>query len=364
MLYSALEALVSAGGGSELSSTLWRGLVVLLTALGFALVFGKAFIAFQKKYRIFERSEKGDSKLLDTLHREKERTPTMGGVIFLGATLFSLALWGDWSNRFLALLVITGTLLALLGFADDFIKLRYAEKRGISARAKFLAQVLIAGGVGLYLYLDPISPAAPHDLFIPFSGGLTVGLGVGFIALCCLVVTSSSNAVNLTDGLDGLAMGCGVIAAAPMAILALVADSSSFSERFSLLHVPGASELTIFLLALIGGGLGFLWFNCHPARVFMGDTGALALGGLLGLVAVLLKQELCFFILGGVFVVEALSVLLQVGSFKLRGKRIFLIAPLHHHFQFKGWAETQVTLRFWLAALFLSVASLASLAVV
>ncbi len=364
MLYSVLENLLLRAEVSELVRLLARGGVALLTALAFALVFGKWFIYFQKSKRIFERSEKGDSKLLDTLHKKKESTPTMGGVIFLGAAFFSMMIWGDLTQRFIWILALAGILLAVLGFCDDFIKLRYPDRKGISARSKFLCQILIGLGFGLYLYLDPLSPSKPHSLFIPFSGGVTIGLGVLFIGLCCLVVTSSSNAVNLTDGLDGLAMGCSVIAATPLAVLALIQGTESFSQHFSLIHVQGASELAIFLLSLIGGGLGFLWFNCHPAKVFMGDTGALPLGGLLGIVAVLLKQELCFFILGGVFVAEALSVLLQVGSFKLRGKRIFLIAPLHHHFQFKGWAETQVTVRFWLAALFLSAVSLASLAIV
>ena len=233
-------------------------------------------------------------------------------------------------------------------------------RKGVSARFKLAVQLALGVGLGSYLYLQPLhlEPEIAHGLFVPLGDQIYVPLGIGFVALCALVVAGSSNAVNLTDGLDGLAMGCAVLVALPLAVIAFLTSDPAASAGMGLPHIVEAGELAVLSAGLVGAGLGFLWFNCHPAQIFMGDTGALPLGGTLGLLAVMLKQELLFVIVGGVFVLETVSVILQVGSFKLRGKRIFLIAPLHHHFQFKGWTETKVTVRFWMASALLATLSL------
>ncbi len=339
-----------------------RGLLSGLTALVVALAFGRWFISFQRRRHVLERTEKGDSIRLDRLHRSKSNTPTMGGVIFLLAALVSTAVWARLDNRFVWLIALTAVVLGTLGFVDDRSKLgSQPGSKGISARVKLAVQFAVGLALGVYLYLAPTIGGDPaHTLHVPFVGPV-LPLGVFFILVCAFCVAGTSNAVNLTDGLDGLAMGCAVLVCFPLAIASYMAGSAEVVPTSTLPFVPGSGELFVALLAWIGAGLGFLWFNCHPARVFMGDTGALPLGGVLGLVAVIIRQEVLFLVISGVFVAEAMSVILQVGSFKLRRKRIFLIAPLHHHFQFKGWAETKVTVRFWIAAAILSAASMLTL---
>ncbi len=338
-----------------------------LSAFVLMLVLGRWFIHFLARREVLERTEKGDSARLDELHARKNRTPTLGGVVFFGCTILSTLLWTQPGDRLVLLVLLFVLLLGLLGFADDFKKLR--TKKGISARAKFRAQVALSLAAGAYLYLFPLeveSAAAAADggtsLFLTVFGGPAIPLGIFFVALVAIVTTGASNAVNLTDGLDGLATGTSLLVAAVFLVIAYVVGQPDLSLQLRVPHVAGTLELTVFLGALIGGGLGFLWFNCHPARIFMGDTGALPLGGALGLVAVLVKQEALLVLVGGVLVAEALSVILQVASFKLRKKRIFLCSPLHHHFQFKGWPETRVTARFWIAGAVLALASLATFA--
>jgi phospho-N-acetylmuramoyl-pentapeptide-transferase len=352
-----------AGLGLEaLPEILLRAGLAAATALVASLILGRFFIRFQLRRRILERADKTDSARLAELHRSKTRTPTMGGVFFLGGMLLAWALWCDLRSPFVWGLAAAAAGLGALGFADDLIKLHCPGRKGLSARTKLRVQIALGLGLGLLHFLLPAGggSAMPPGLRLPLLG-LTLPLGLGFIAWCALAVTASSNAVNLTDGIDGLAMGCAALAAVPLAALAAlsgIAGGGAAAGEGLVAAIPGAEEVAVALAALVGSGLGFLWYNCHPARVFMGDTGALPLGGVLGLSAVLIRQEILFAIAGGVFLVEALSVMLQVGSFKLRGKRIFLIAPLHHHFQFRGWRETRVTAAFWCAAAILAALSL------
>ena len=344
-----------------------RAVLAALTAFLIALLFGRWFIDFQRQRSVFERAEKGDSARLSDLHQHKGRTPTMGGVILLLATVSGTLCFAHPESRLVHVLLITTLGFGLVGFADDLVKLR-SRRKGLSARAKLLFQVGIASLVGWYLYRFPIEVGRAGAggelgtaLFVPFVKDWHLPLGGAYVLLVVLVTTGASNAVNLTDGLDGLAIGCSVLVGLTLATVALLAGHERSSAFLEIPHVAGGSEVAVFASALVGAGMGFLWFNCHPAQIFMGDTGALAVGGALGLVAVLCKQEVLLVLAGGVLVAEVMSVVLQVASFKLRGKRIFLIAPLHHHYQFLGWNETKVTVRFWIAAALLALVSLASL---
>jgi phospho-N-acetylmuramoyl-pentapeptide-transferase len=349
---------------------IYRSLLAIVSSLLFVLLFGPWFIRFLAARRVLERSKKGDSERLDEMHAHKANTPTLGGVmVFAGATLSILA-WARLESRLVLLFLGYVLPLLCLGFLDDWKKLRTGRK-GISARAKFLAQAALSLLVGAYLYSFPLEvrlPLASGDpapagspgtcLFLPGSADLHLQLGAGFILLVALVTTGASNAVNLTDGLDGLAAGLCTLVGGTLLLVTLLSDLEG-SPGSPL--VLGGEEVAVCLAALVGGGAGFLWFNRHPARIFMGDTGSLPWGGALGLAAVLLKQELLLLVAGGVLVLEALSVILQVASYKLRRKRVFLCAPLHHHFQFKGWPEGKVTAVFWTAGALLAAFSLAVL---
>ena len=345
-----------------------RSLCAGATALIVALLVGPRWIGALRRRRVLDAAEKGDSARLDELSVGKKETPTLGGLILLCATGIAVLLWARLEVRAVSLLALAFAALAGLGLVDDLTKLR-TGRRGVSARMKMLWQLLITGCIGVALYLHPLdvmlggqaSSELGTALFVPFTSGGYVALGVFFVPLVMFVATGTSNAVNLTDGLDGLAIGCGIIACATFAVLAIMIGSQPLSEQIGLPHVAGAAEVGVFLSALVGAGIGFLWFNCHPAQIFMGDTGALPLGGVLGVAAILCKQELLLVIVAGVMVAEALSVIVQVGSFKLWRKRVFLIAPLHHHFQFKGLSETQITVRFWIAGAVLALSSLATL---
>jgi phospho-N-acetylmuramoyl-pentapeptide-transferase len=347
---------------SPAALALARLALAALTGLAAALLVGRWFIPIQIRLQFLERSDKGDSARLNDLHRSKKNTPTMGGVIFILGTTIATLLWADPRNPHVVLLLLTLVGLGALGFVDDYVKLAFEERKGITARRKLLFQLAIGAAAGLALYFAPPGGDAElgRSLIVPFLK-LALPLGLAYVLLVGLAVAGASNAVNLTDGLDGLAMGCTVLAALPLSLAALVGGIPETAARFDAPFLPHGVEVAVFAAALLGAGLGFLWFNRHPAKIFMGDTGALALGGALGLVAVLAKKEIFFLVVGGVFVAEALSVVLQVASFKLRRKRLFLIAPLHHHFQFKGWAETQVTSSFWTAGAILAAISLATL---
>ncbi|HUF63585.1 MAG TPA: phospho-N-acetylmuramoyl-pentapeptide-transferase [Verrucomicrobiales bacterium] len=306
---------------------------------------------------------------LHELHGKKEGTPTMGGLLILGAVIVSTLLWARWDNGFVWLCLGVTLYLGILGFVDDFTKVRARKSAGISAWMKIGAQAILAVGVTSYLMLvrhpDAVEEGMMSRLYLPFVSvevsHLHMQLGLLVVFLFAGVIVGCSNAVNLTDGLDGLAIGCTITTAATFALLNYVAGRPDYSSYLFIPHHPWANEITIFCLAIAGAGLGFLWFNCYPARVFMGDTGSLAIGGMLGAAAICCKQELLLIIVGGVFVIEAVSVILQVGSFKLTGRRIFRMSPIHHHFELKGWPETRVIVRFWILSMICAGIGLASL---
>ena len=352
-----------------LGSSLLRALLALLSAFLIVLVAGPWVIRLLRSRQFVDSVKKGDSDELDVLSASKASTPTLGGALLFGAVLFATALWTRLDAREVPLLMGIVVALSLLGLVDDVTKLRSGRK-GIPARQKLIGQLLVSLAAGCYLYTFPVMAeleAAPAGaplgtaLFVPFTNGFYLTLGAWFIPVVALVITSSSNAVNLTDGLDGLAVGCSTLVAGAFLVIALAVSHDGFSASLGLPFVPHAAEVAVFLAALVGGGFGFLWFNCYPAQVFMGDTGALPLGGALGLSAVLCKHEILLVVVGGVLVAEALSVILQVGSFKLWRRRIFRIAPLHHHFQFQGYSETRVTVSFWIAGALLAFGSLVTL---
>lgn len=329
----------------------------ILTSLVFCLVFGPPMIRKLRSLKISQTIRNDGPKT----HLSKAGTPTMGGLLILLSMLISTLLWARLDNRFI-LFVIAGTIcLGLLGFCDDYLKLVKKNPRGVSARAKLSVQTLFALGVAVYLWMDPSNPGFTTTINIPYLKNSFLNLHYFYFALVMFIVVGSSNAVNLTDGLDGLAIGNLIIAALALSLFAYFSGHMKIAGYLRIIPVPGAGELTVFLGTMIGAGLGFLWFNAHPAEVFMGDTGSLFLGGALGLVAVFIKQELILVVIGGVFVAEALSVITQVYSFRRTGKRIFRMAPLHHHFELSGWPESKVTIRFWVIGIVLALVAFASL---
>src|SRR5487761_2351677 len=294
-------------------------------------------------------------------HLVKAGTPTMGGALILTSVTISTLLWGDLHNAYIWVVLLTTVGVGAIGWVDDYRKVVHRNPDGLSARAKMFWQSLIALAVGIFLWLHATLPAHT-ELIVPFFKHLVFPLGMfGFIAMVYLVIVGSSNAVNLTDGLDGLAIMPTVMVASALAIFAYVAGNIVFAKYLGIPYIPGAGELAVFCGGIAGAGLAFLWFNAYPAEVFMGDVGALALGAALGVVAVIVRQELVLFIMGGVFVVDTLSVVIQVASFKLSGKRVFRMAPLHHHYELKGWKETQVVVRFWIITMLLVLLGLATL---
>jgi len=296
-----------------------------------------------------------------THHQAKSGTPAMGGLIIFAALAGSCLLWAKLADRFVLLFLSTCTVLWLLGYADDFLKAAEHRKDGLSPSLKMGVQLILAFGIAAYLYMDPPNGAYAASVSVPYSKEWFIHLGVLYIPFCMMLIVGSSNAVNLADGLDGLACGTVIISALTYSVFAYLAGHARFSEYLRIIRVPGAGELTVVLAALVGACLGFLWYNSYPAEVFMGDTGSLFLGGAIGVVALCVKQELLLLVVGGIFVAEALSVLLQVYSFRVHKRRIFKMAPLHHHFELMGWPESKVTIRFWIVAIILSLIALASL---
>ena len=334
----------------------FRTIMAALTAMAVSLIIGPYFIRqmTERQYGQPIRELGPDS------HQAKAGTPTMGGAMILIALVLSTLLWSDLGNRYVWTVLFVTVAFGAIGFLDDYKKLKYRDSRGLSARWKYLLQSLAALAVGLFLYYTAEVPANTQ-LFVPFFKDVAIPLGLGFIVLTYFVVVGSSNAVNLTDGLDGLAIMPAVFVAAGLGIFAYATGNTIIANYLGMPYVPGVGELAIFCAALGGAGLGFLWFNTYPAQVFMGDIGALSVGAALGLIAVAVRQELVFVLMAGIFVIETLSVILQVASFKLTGKRIFRMAPIHHHFELKGWPEPKVIVRFWIIAVMLVLASLATM---
>jgi phospho-N-acetylmuramoyl-pentapeptide-transferase len=299
---------------------------------------------------------------LHELHGSKKGTPTMGGILLIGSIVISTLLWAKPENPFVWLVLFSAVFLGAIGFYDDWLKVTKKSSDGISSRLKFLLQCLLAGIFTLYFLTNPKLSATAQQLFIPFlKEPLLLGMGVMTFIFYLLVIVGTSNAVNLTDGLDGLATGCTATVAATYAVLVYVAGNIKTATYLQVPFVPYAGELAVLCVALLGACLGFLWWNAHPARVFMGDTGSLAIGGMLGAVAICCKQELLLVIVGGVFVMEAMSVILQVASFKTTGRRIFKMSPIHHHFELSGWKENTVIVRFWILSVLFALLGLATL---
>ena len=294
-------------------------------------------------------------------HQVKAGTPTMGGLLILFACLGSTLLWGNLNNAYVWIVILVTAAFGAIGFADDYIKIRKRRNLGLTARAKMGLQILAAGLMGLALLILPIGYGFNPTLTFPFFKQLVLNLGYLYIPFVVIVLVGASNAVNLTDGLDGLAIGATTVAAATYAVFTYIAGNRVIASYLQISHVPGVGEVAVFCGALVGAGLGFLWYNSHPAEVFMGDVGSLALGGAIGSVAVIAKQEILLVRVGGLFVLEALSVIIQVASFKLRGKRVFRMSPLHHHFELIGWAEPKVIVRFWLLSILFALLSLSTL---
>ncbi|MCU0302618.1 MAG: phospho-N-acetylmuramoyl-pentapeptide-transferase [Thermoanaerobaculales bacterium] len=294
-------------------------------------------------------------------HQIKAGTPTMGGVLIVGSVVAATLLWANLGNPLVWTVLAVTTAFAGIGFLDDWLKVRRQRNLGLTARQKLGLQILVGLAAGWTVRFLAGDAAHAGALAVPFFKGVLIPLGLLYLPFVVVVLIGASNAVNLTDGLDGLAVGAMAIAAATYTIFVYVADHARIADYLRIVAVPGAGEVAVFTGAIVGAALGFLWFNCHPAAVFMGDVGSLALGGGIGIVAVVAKQELLLVLVGGLFVLEALSVMIQVASFKLRGKRVFRMAPLHHHFELLGWAETQVVIRFWIVAVVFALAGLATL---
>lgn len=329
-----------------------------VTAFALSVILGPLIIKKLSKLKIGELIQERSCPSLYLLHKQKEGTPTFGGVLIITVIALSTCLWGRLDNSYILLLLLSVIWLGVVGFVDDYLKVVKKKSPGLSMTAKLLGQLLLGLVVGVIVLSDQrISPT----LSVPFFKGLLINLGLFYLPFVILVIVSCSNAVNLTDGLDGLAIGCVAIAASAYGLLSYVTGHIKFSEYLGIFYNPGAGELTVFCASIVGASLGFLWFNCHPASIFMGDTGSLALGGAIGVIALLIKKELLLLLVGGVFVMEAFSVVLQVISYKFRGKRIFLVAPLHHHFQLRGWAESKVIIRFWIVAAILALFGLITL---
>jgi phospho-N-acetylmuramoyl-pentapeptide-transferase len=294
-------------------------------------------------------------------HQVKAGTPTMGGLLILFATLVPTLLWCDLGNVYVWLVVLVTAAFGGIGFADDYLKVRNRRNLGLTAKSKFWLQVLVGIAFGIALLVLPAESGFNPTLTFPFIKKLVLHLGYFYIPFVAFVLVGSSNAVNLTDGLDGLAIGATSVAAATYAVFTYVAGNRVIASYLQISYVPGVGEVAVFCGAMVGAGIGFLWFNSHPAEVFMGDVGSLSLGAAIGSVAVLAKQEILLVLVGGLFVMEALSVIIQVASFKLRGKRVFRMSPLHHHFELSGWAEPKVIVRFWILSILFALLSLSTL---
>ena len=334
-----------------------RGILAAVTALLMALFIGPSMISLLSRYQIGQvvRSDGPQS------HLQKSGTPTMGGGLMLVAMGLGTLLWADLTSRFVWILLGTTLAFGLIGFYDDYLKLVVGNSQGLKARYKYLAQSAAALTIAMTLHHLRQAPAET-SLYVPFFKAVAVPMStVGFVAFAYFVIVGSSNAVNLTDGLDGLAIMPAVMVAAALGVFAYATGNIRFAGYLQIPYIPGVGEVLIFSATLVGAGLGFLWFNSYPAQVFMGDVGALAIGASLGAIAVIVRQEVVLFVMGGVFVLETVSVILQVASFRLTGKRIFRMAPIHHHFELKGWAEPKVIVRFWIISFVLVLAGLATL---
>lgn len=332
----------------------FRAIMATLTALMISFLLGRPLVDYLRAFQIGQMVRDDGPQS----HLEKSGTPTMGGILILFAMAVSCLLWTRLDNIYFWIVLGVTLAYGAIGFLDDYLKITRRNHRGLSGKRKLGLQLIVGAIVGLVLWLDP---SFSKTLAMPFFKNVNPDLGILYIPFAALVIAGASNAVNLTDGLDGLAIGPVMICAATYLIFAYVAGHLKLAHYLQVPYVPGAGELTIVCGAMLGAGMGFLWYNAYPAEVFMGDVGSLSLGGLLGAVAVVTKHEILLAIAGGVFVIEAVSVILQVASYKATGKRIFNMAPIHHHFELKGWPEPKVIVRFWIIAIFFALLALSTL---
>ena len=334
----------------------FRTMVSVVTALLMSLLIGPVMIARLARAQIGQTiRDDGPAS-----HFSKAGTPTMGGALILVILVVTTLLWGDLTNRYVWLVILVTLSFGAIGWVDDYLKISRKNTEGLIARWKYFWQSVFALMAAVYLYTAAQSPVET-TLFVPFFKSIALPLGIGFVLLSYLMIVGMSNAVNLTDGLDGLAIMPAVMVGAALGLIAYVSGNTEFSSYLQIPYVAGAGELAVFCGALIGAGLGFLWFNTYPAQIFMGDVGALAIGAALGLVAIIVRHEIVLLIMGGLFVLETASVIIQVASFRLTGRRVFRMAPIHHHFELKGWPEPKVIVRFWIITLVLVTIGLSTL---
>lgn len=334
----------------------FRTMVSVVTALAMSLMIGPIVIARLSQHQIGQTVRED----VPASHLSKAGTPTMGGALILIVMFVTTLLWGDLTNRYIWTVLLVTSAFGVIGWVDDYLKISRKNSKGLKARWKYFWQSIVGLSAALFLYTTAQIPAET-DLIVPFFKEVAIPLGGGFVVLAYFVIVGTSNAVNLTDGLDGLAILPTVMVGAALGLIAYVAGNVEFADYLQIPYIPDAGELSVFCGALIGAGLGFLWFNTYPAQVFMGDVGALALGAALGVVAIIIRHEIVLFIMGGLFVLEAVSVIVQVASFRLTGKRVFRMAPIHHHFELKGWPEPRVIVRFWIITLVLVLVGLSTL---
>jgi phospho-N-acetylmuramoyl-pentapeptide-transferase len=350
-------------GFNVFSYVTFRAVAAAITSFALCLIFGNRVIRILTALKMGQPI-RGAAEVhrLAELHGAKQGTPTMGGVLIIGSVFISSLLWARPDNRFVWLVLFSMIYLGALGFADDYLKVTRKKTDGVPGRVKLLCQIVLACIVSAVFLTSPLLEVQARSLYVPFiKTPVITDMSWFTVAFFALVIVGSSNAVNLTDGLDGLATGCTVTVAFAYALLSYAAGNFRIAEYLQVPFYPFTGEVTIVCAALIGAGLGFLWFNCYPAKVFMGDTGSLAIGGMIGVVAICCKQELLLALVGGVFVIEAFSVILQVLSFKLTGRRIFAMSPIHHHFELVGWKENTVIVRFWILSAIFALVGLATL---
>lgn len=334
----------------------FRTALAVLTAMLITFILGPKVIKRLSRFSVTQQVRDDGPQT----HLGKTGTPTMGGVLIIISILVTVLLWGDLTNKYILMMIFSLVGFGTIGFIDDYLKVVKRNSKGLRGCYKFGAQVLLALAISMFIYMNPKDPY--NDvLSIPFFKKWLFDLGWFYVPFSIVVIVGSSNAVNLTDGIDGLAVGLVGISVLATGILVYISGNFKFSQYLQVLYIPGTGELTVFCGAILGASLGFLWYNSYPADVFMGDVGSLSLGGVLGTLAVITKQEIVLAVVGGIFVIETLSVVFQVASFKLTGKRIFRMAPIHHHFELKGWPEPKVIVRFWIVGIMLALLSLATL---
>jgi len=336
----------------------FRASLAVLTAMLFSLFLGPWIIGRMKRFSMTQQIRDDGPKT----HMNKAGTPTMGGILIVLCILLSVILWGDLKNMYIWVMVVSLAGFGLIGFFDDYLKVTRKNHKGLRALYKFCNQIVLALAIGIFLYMNPKDPYT-DVLSVPFFKKWLFDLSWFYIPFSMIVIVGSSNAVNLTDGIDGLAIGLIAIAVLATGALVYISGHKGLAQYLQVLYLPGTGELTVFCGAMFGASLGFLWYNSYPADIFMGDVGSLGLGGSLGTLAVITKHEIVLAVVGGIFVIETISVILQVASFQLTGKRVFKMAPIHHHFELKGWPEPKVIVRFWIIGMMLALLSLATLKV-